>query len=372
MIYFSSNMDRQIVTEIEIQSHFRHPNILRIFCHFSDAENIYIVLELAGYGEVYYIVNREQRLESERASAFISQVCCGLEELHRKKVIHRDIKPENIFIGHDYTLKLGDFGWSTRTLTGRRNTFCGTKDYVAPEMAMRKPYTSKIDVWMIGILAFEFVHGFPPFSADDLKSQCKLIEKCEYQCQDHVPEEAIDFISCCLKLDPNDRPTISELLQHKWLVMHRHESNPYIGSFYRTALQEKKQKQQLKEEVQALEERRRLIEQEENANKKNLHGEGETIYSAKKVKLVSTIDEDANKKIISNGYYSSEEEDEEEEYVNEDINSVIITKQQIENASEAANAITAQSQNSVTNVGGITSLKTLKNARLDHIKKKKN
>ena len=83
-----------------------------------------------------------------------------------RNVIHRDIKPENILI-HDIErmhVKLCDFGWSTHTIDEQRTTFCGTTDYVAPELVYSEPYDEKVDLWAVGILTFELLLGHAPFT----------------------------------------------------------------------------------------------------------------------------------------------------------------------------------------------------------------
>ena len=81
-------------------------------------------------------------------------------------MIHRDIKPENIIIADldKMHVKLCDFGWSTHTINERRTTFCGTVDYVAPELVYKEPYDEKIDLWAVGILTFELLTGQAPFT----------------------------------------------------------------------------------------------------------------------------------------------------------------------------------------------------------------
>ena len=89
--------------------------------------------------------------------------------LQERNVIHRDIKPENILIADldQLHIKLCDFGWATHTINEARTTFCGTVDYVAPELVYQEPYDDKIDLWAIGILTYELLTGQAPFTGEN-------------------------------------------------------------------------------------------------------------------------------------------------------------------------------------------------------------
>lgn len=80
-------------------------------------------------------------------------------------MIHRDIKPENLLLGLNGDLKIADFGWSVHAPNSRRRTLCGTLDYLPPEMVEGSPHDAAVDVWSLGVLAYEFLHGMPPFEA---------------------------------------------------------------------------------------------------------------------------------------------------------------------------------------------------------------
>lgn len=96
------------------------------------------------------------------------QLLRSIEYCHSHHVIHRDIKPENLLLDGDDRILIADFGWSTIS-RARRQTFCGTLDYLAPEMALQQPYDRRVDVWGLGVLMFECLAGRPPFEAPDME-----------------------------------------------------------------------------------------------------------------------------------------------------------------------------------------------------------
>ena len=96
----------------------------------------------------------------------------GLNYLHSHKIIHRDLKPENLLISNRGNIKISDFGWAgiKEQATSLKSTYCGTFDYMAPEIMLNKPSNEKIDVWAIGVLLYELTQGYPPFKGSDFNS----------------------------------------------------------------------------------------------------------------------------------------------------------------------------------------------------------
>ncbi|TRX95412.1 hypothetical protein FHL15_003743 [Xylaria flabelliformis] len=118
-----------------------------------EIERIFLILEYPARDELFTILQQEGRFPEPRAAEHIAQVTSSLKYLHNKNVIHRDIKPENILVGFYGELKLADFGYSVHAPSDRRDTLCGTLDYLPPEMIRpSQHYTKAIDQWTFGVL----------------------------------------------------------------------------------------------------------------------------------------------------------------------------------------------------------------------------
>ncbi|PSN69290.1 kinase-like protein [Corynespora cassiicola Philippines] len=214
-------VEKQVRREIEIQSHLAHPNILRLFGHFHDAKRIFLILEFAGKGELYKHLRREQRFPEWKAAQYIAQMAAALKYLHRKHVMHRDIKPENILVGIHGEIKISDFGWSVHAPNNRRNTMCGTLDYLPPEMlrggGKDNFYSEKVDLWSLGVLTYEFLVGEAPFEDTQVMTQRK-IARGEYTVPNFVSPEAKDLIKKLLVLDPEKRIALEDVERHPWII----------------------------------------------------------------------------------------------------------------------------------------------------------
>jgi len=190
-------VERQVRREIEIQSNLRHPNILQLYGHFHDSKRVFLILEIAGKGELYKHLRKETKFPEWKAAQYIAQMAAALKYMHKKHVMHRDIKPENILMGIHGEIKLSDFGWSVHAPNNRRKTMCGTLDYLPPEML--KPgsndnfYSEKVDLWSLGVLTYEFLVGEAPFEDTPIMTQ-RRIARCEMSIPNTVSPEAKDLI----------------------------------------------------------------------------------------------------------------------------------------------------------------------------------
>uniref|UniRef100_V9KJ60 non-specific serine/threonine protein kinase n=1 Tax=Callorhinchus milii TaxID=7868 RepID=V9KJ60_CALMI len=213
-----AGVEHQIRREVEIQSHLRHPNVLRLFGYFHDISRVYLILEYAPRGELYKELVKCGKFNEAKTAMYMTQLADALMYCHSKKVIHRDIKPENLLLGSDGQLKIADFGWSVHAPTSRRATLCGTLDYLPPEMIEGNLHDEKVDLWSIGVLCYEFLVGRPPFEGSGHQETYKRISKVDFTFPSFVTDGAKDLIMRLLKHNPNARLPLKGVLEHSWVV----------------------------------------------------------------------------------------------------------------------------------------------------------
>ncbi|XP_063815097.1 aurora kinase A [Pseudophryne corroboree] len=217
-------VEHQLRREVEIQSHLRHPNILRLYGYFHDATRVYLILDYAPRGELYRELQRCSRFDDQRSATYITELADALLYCHSKNVIHRDIKPENLLLGSNGELKIADFGWSVHAPSSRRTTLCGTLDYLPPEMIEGRMHDEKVDLWSLGVLCYEFLVGKPPFEAETHQETYRRISKVEFQFPPYVSEGARDLVSRLLKHNPNHRLPLKDVLEHPWVIQNSKHS----------------------------------------------------------------------------------------------------------------------------------------------------
>ncbi|CAM1311298.1 CAMK4 (predicted) [Pycnogonum litorale] len=222
------NIEQKIIrTEIGVLLKLNHRNVIKLKEVFETPTEIYLVLELVTGGELFErIVERGYYTEKDASDA-LRQILEGLAYLQENDVVHRDLKPENLLYEDEdehSKLKIADFGLSK--IMGHdalMQTICGTPSYCAPEVLLNKGYDKEVDMWSAGVIAYILVCGFEPFYDERGDQEMfKRIVKGDYEFVspwwDDVSLIAKDLISNMLVVDPKERLTARQALEHPWVT----------------------------------------------------------------------------------------------------------------------------------------------------------
>ena len=208
----------QMNREIEIMYILNHPHCLRLKNHFEDDQNFYLVMPLAHKGQLYKILRKFKKFDEKTTAQILRETISALQYLHSFKppIIHRDIKPENLLLNNGGRVLLADFGWSNFADGDVRKTFCGTPEYIAPEMLLKKGHDTRVDIWSVGVLMFELLAGYSPFVAKNNQDLYTNIKKLKIQWPKDMPPLAKNLIGKILRLNPTERISLEEILNHQW------------------------------------------------------------------------------------------------------------------------------------------------------------
>lgn len=151
--------ERSILCEI------RHPFIVRLRFAFQSDDKLYLVTDYYNGGSLFYHLRKSRAFTEERAKFYAAELLSALDHLHQQHIIYRDLKLENVLMDNVGHIALTDFGLSKQNIdiTGGATTFCGTAEYIAPELLKGQKYGAPVDWWSFGILLFEMMHGRTPF-----------------------------------------------------------------------------------------------------------------------------------------------------------------------------------------------------------------
>ena len=222
-VMFKSKLTKSHITQILRETKHldtvRHQNVISLYDFFHDENRIYFVMEYANGGDLYHSLCARKRFSEAEAAKIFKQAVLAIKTCHSNNIIHRDIKPENFVLTSGSVVKLIDFGWSAPCdQSSRRNTLCGTLDYLAPELVLSKPYSFAIDIWCLGVLLFELLTGSPPFEDDDMLVTKLNIKYVSYTLPEFLTDKVKNLIGNILKFDPLARLTLDQILNHEWVV----------------------------------------------------------------------------------------------------------------------------------------------------------
>ncbi|KYK64102.1 calcium-dependent protein kinase CDPK2A [Toxoplasma gondii TgCatPRC2] len=211
--------------EIAIMKELDHPNVIKLFETFEDHRNIYLVMELCTGGELFDRIISEGRLTEKQAAVLMKQMFSAVHYLHSNNIMHRDLKPENFLFldsARESPLKIIDFGLSCRFKKGEFvSTKAGTPYYVAPQVLQGK-YDFRCDAWSLGVILYILLCGYPPFYGETdaevlakVKTGVFSFSGPEWK---RVSEEARELIRHLININPQERYTAEQALQHPWVT----------------------------------------------------------------------------------------------------------------------------------------------------------
>jgi serine/threonine protein kinase len=207
-----------IKREFEIMRKLNHNNIVKIHDVIIDTQlnNIYFIMDYYENGDLSYFLNK-QPLKEKFTRKYMKQLSNGLKYLLDNNILHRDLKPQNILLSTNYDIKITDFGFATYyTKDTIINTLCGSPMYMAPEIITRNGYDYKSDLWSVGIILYEMLHGYTPFNVQNFIELIKEIKRKDIQIKVDISEDCKDLIYSLCKTNPNERISWNDFFNHRW------------------------------------------------------------------------------------------------------------------------------------------------------------
>ncbi|KAI0004673.1 kinase-like domain-containing protein [Xylariaceae sp. FL0662B] len=185
------------------------PFIVGLKFSFQTQNDLFLVTDYMSGGELFWHLQKEGRFDEKRAKFYIAELILAIQHLHHNDIVYRDLKPENILLDANGHIALCDFGLSKANLTKNdtTNTFCGTTEYLAPEVLLDEAgYTKMVDFWSLGVLVFEMCCGWSPFYAEDTQQMYKNIAfgKVRFP-RDTLSQEGRNFVKGLLNRNPKHR-----------------------------------------------------------------------------------------------------------------------------------------------------------------------
>ncbi|KAF7222445.1 myosin light chain kinase 2, skeletal/cardiac muscle isoform X1 [Nothobranchius furzeri] len=214
-----------VKNEIQVMNNLDHANLIQLYAAYESRNDIILVLEYVGGGELFdRIIDENYKLMELDAVVFIKQICEGLQYMHKMSVLHLDLKPENILCVNRITnrIKIIDFGLA-RIYKPREKLKVnfGTPEFLAPEIVNYDFVSFNTDMWSLGVITYMLLSGLCPFLGDDDNETLNNILACQWNFEEQefidTSEEAKDFIRRLLVVNRSWRMGACEAMRHPWL-----------------------------------------------------------------------------------------------------------------------------------------------------------
>jgi serum/glucocorticoid-regulated kinase 2 len=208
--------------EKNILMRIQHPFIVNLNYAFQTKDKLYMILDYINGGELFFHLKKEGRFTESRVKLYAAEIVCALAHLHSLDIVYRDLKPENILLDSEGHICITDFGLSKKLeAEGDTHTFCGTPEYLAPEVLKGHGHGIAVDWWSLGTLLFEMLTGLPPFYAQNVNVMYQKILSGELRFPNYISEDAKSLLEGLLTRDPNARLGTKggdEVKAHPWFA----------------------------------------------------------------------------------------------------------------------------------------------------------
>ncbi|XP_038613110.1 ribosomal protein S6 kinase alpha-3 isoform X3 [Tachyglossus aculeatus] len=228
-----TKMERDILVEVN------HPFIVKLHYAFQTEGKLYLILDFLRGGDLFTRLSKEVMFTEEDVKFYLAELALALDHLHSLGIIYRDLKPENILLDEEGHIKLTDFGLSKESIDHEKKaySFCGTVEYMAPEVVNRRGHTQSADWWSFGVLMFEMLTGTLPFQGKDRKETMTMILKAKLGMPQFLSPEAQSLLRMLFKRNPANRlgagpDGVEEIKRHAffstidWNKLYRREILP--------------------------------------------------------------------------------------------------------------------------------------------------
>ncbi|XP_035176597.1 ribosomal protein S6 kinase alpha-3 isoform X2 [Oxyura jamaicensis] len=228
-----TKMERDILVEVN------HPFIVKLHYAFQTEGKLYLILDFLRGGDLFTRLSKEVMFTEDDVKFYLAELALALDHLHSLGIIYRDLKPENILLDEEGHIKLTDFGLSKESIDHEKKaySFCGTVEYMAPEVVNRRGHTQSADWWSFGVLMFEMLTGTLPFQGKDRKETMTMILKAKLGMPQFLSPEAQSLLRMLFKRNPANRlgagpDGVEEIKRHQffskidWNKLYRREIQP--------------------------------------------------------------------------------------------------------------------------------------------------